>query len=195
MTQNLTLASTSAIRKNILENAGLKVASVAPKVDEDAAKIKLIDKSPQQLALGLAELKALSLQKPNELIIGADQTLSCNDILFNKPESVAAAREQLHQLRGKAHTLHSALACAENGKITWSICVDATLTMRNFSDACLDHYISECGADIITSVGSYKLEKQGVRLFEKIDGDYFTILGLPLLPLLAFLRSTGHIAS
>jgi septum formation protein len=184
----LILASTSKIRQAVLENAGLVISCKQPNLDEHAAKAKLGSISPKSLAQALAEQKSLSLECRDGIIIGADQTLSCNSTIFHKPKSLSAARAQLLELRGKTHSLHSALACAQNGKIIWSICDDARLTMRDFSNDYVDHYIKACGDDILSSVGSYKLEKQGVQLFEKIEGDYFTILGLPLLPLLAFLR-------
>jgi septum formation protein len=188
---SIILASTSPIRSSILLNAGIMFSCQPPNLDEKTAKLKLTEHSPKNLALHLAELKALSISKPNTLIIGADQTLSCEQVIFNKPKTQSSARSQLIALRGKTHTLHSALACAENGKIIWKICDEAHLTMRSFSDSFLESYIYDCGDDILSSVGSYQLEKQGVQLFEKLEGDYFTILGLPLLPLLTFLRGYG----
>ncbi len=190
---NIILASTSKIRSTILLNAGLSITCQKPALDEECAKAKLVNLSAKNLALALAELKALSTKIPNAIVIGADQTLSCNNIIFHKPESLSAARSQLNELRGQIHTLHSALVCAKNGSIIWSTCEEANLTMREFSDSFLETYLNTFSDDTINSVGSYQLEKQGVQLFEKIEGDYFTILGLPLLPLLAFLRDSGFL--
>jgi septum formation protein len=187
------LASTSTIRRAILENAGLEISCQTPMLDEAVEKTNLGCQSPKNLALRLAELKALSITSANTLVVGADQTLSCENIVFHKPESQTTAKLQLSELRGKTHILHSAATCALNGQIIWSICEEAHLTMRRFSDPFLDTYINACGDDILSSAGSYQLEKRGVQLFEKIEGDYFTILGLPLLPLLNFLREHGAI--
>lgn len=190
---NIILASTSKIRSTILINAGLSIRCQPPNLDEPAAKNKLGEISPKNLAMALAELKALSISNTNALVLGMDQILSCNQTVFNKPRSITEARAQLIALRGKTHTLYSAIACAQNGKIIWSICDDAHLTMRDFSDLFLQCYINACGDDILSAVGCYQVERQGMQLFEKIEGDYFTILGLPLLPLLAFLRGHGSL--
>jgi septum formation protein len=192
---HLILASTSKIRLTVLQNAGLGVICLPPELDEETAKIKLGQVTPKALAVALAEQKALSLKNPEAWVIGADQTLSCNNTIFHKPDTLGKARQQLQELRGKTHTLHSSLAVAHGGKIIWSICEDAHLTMRTFSDDFLERYISENGADLLTSVGSYKLERSGVQLFEKIEGDYFTILGFPLLPFLSFLREQKILAT
>jgi septum formation protein len=192
---HLILASTSKIRQTVLQNAGLHIACVPPALDEEAVKVKWGPLPPAKLAIRLAEEKALSLTSDTDFVIGADQTLSCDDILFHKPASIPAAHLQLTALRGKTHTLHSALACAHQGKIIWSICEEAHLTMRNFSDEYLELYLAANGLDLLTSVGSYKLEKHGVNLFDKIEGDFFTIMGLPLLPLLAFLREQKLVRS
>jgi septum formation protein len=191
----LILASTSKIRLTVLQNAGLTVICLPPELDEEAAKIKLGQISPKALAVGLAQQKALSLKNPEAWVIGADQTLSCNNSIFHKPETLDEARQQLRLLCGKTHTLHSSLAVAHGGEVIWSMCEDAHLTMRTFSDDFLEHYINENGADLLTSVGSYKLEKNGVHLFDKIEGDYFTILGFPLLPFLSFLREQKFLAT
>jgi septum formation protein len=190
---NIILASTSKIRNSILLNAGLSFSCQAPSLDEETAKSNLGDISAKNLASELAKLKALSIEATTGIVIGADQTLSCHNTIFHKPESLTAARSQLNELRGETHTLHSALACTQNGKIIWSTCEEAHLTMRNFSDSFLETYISVCGNDIQNAVGGYQLEKQGVQLFDEIEGDYFTILGLPLLPLLTFLRKSGFL--
>jgi septum formation protein len=190
---NFILASTSKIRSSILNNAGLTFISQTPGLDEETAKSNLGDISAKNLAIELAKLKALSVSAASGIVIGADQTLSYHNTIFHKPESLAAARSQLNELRGQTHTLHSAVACAQNGRIMWSTCEEAHLTMRNFSDLFLETYLNLCGNDIQNAVGGYQLEKQGVQLFDKIEGDYFTILGLPLLPLLTFLRNNGFL--
>jgi septum formation protein len=192
---HLILASTSKIRQTVLQNAGLTVICLPPELDEEAAKIKLGPVTPKALAIALAQQKALSLKNPDAWVIGADQTLSCNNTIFHKPETLEEARKQLQALRGKTHALHSSLAVAHGGKIIWSICEDAHLIMRTFSDDFLEQYISQNRADLLTSVGSYKLEKTGVQLFDKIEGDYFTILGFPLLPFLSFLREQKILAT
>jgi septum formation protein len=191
----LILASTSQTRRRILKNAGLTFDNSPPKLDEEAAKNLLSDLSPQEIALSLASQKALSLSEGPILILGADQTLSCQGQLFNKPRSLSEAEQQLKSLRGQHHILHSALSIAQNGQTIWTVCEDATLTMRQFSDAFAKSYIETCGAGLLNTVGGYQLEGVGAQLFEKIDGDYFTILGLPLLPCLAFLRSIKFITS
>jgi septum formation protein len=192
---HLILASTSKIRLTVLQNAGLTVICVPPELDEAAAKAQLGQASPMMLATSLAQQKALSLKSPDAWVIGADQTLSCQNTLFHKPETLDEAHQQLQALRGKTHTLHSSLAVARQGKIIWSICEHAHLTMRNFSDDFLQYYMTQNGTDLLTSVGSYKLEKNGVQLFDKIEGDYFTILGFPLLPFLSFLREQKILAT
>jgi septum formation protein len=193
----LILASTSKIRKQIMLNAGLNFKALQPNLDEKKAKQTLSNISPQNIAQRLSELKSLSLAThyPKSLIIGADQVLSLHDRLFHKPENLTEARQQLQSLRGKTHILHSSLAISQEHEIIWQYNESAKLMMRNFSDAFLDTYLNLNGSDILTSVGVYKLEHSGIQLFEKIEGDYFTILGLPLMPLLAFLRQHKHIAT
>ena len=184
------LASTSKIRSTILKNAGVPFTTEDSKLNEAAAKHSMADRSAKAQAMSLAELKAVRVSQrlPKELVIGADQTLGLGSKAFDKPNSLQETREQLLALRGKTHTLHSALACAIAGKTVWTFCGDAMLTMRNFSESFLDHYLTATADSYACSVGGYKLEEQGINLFEKIEGDYFTILGLPLLPLLSFLR-------
>jgi septum formation protein len=194
-TENLILASTSKIRAAILKNAGVSFTVREPTLDESKAKLQLLDVPPAQLAKDLAEQKALSLAPSSNLVIGADQTLSCEGQLYNKPSSLAEAHQHLLSLRGKTHALHSALAVAQQGKIIWSVCEDAHLTMRHFSEEFVEAYIEKSGSVLLHTVGAYQLENHGAQLFEKIDGDYFTILGLPLLPLLAFLRHITFIES
>lgn len=182
------LASTSAIRQQLLKNAGVVFSCQSPAVDEEEYKLKHCCLNPQELAVALAELKAKSIKSPNTIIIGADQTLSCNGRLFNKANTLEEAKTYLQALRGETHQLHSAISINLAGETQFSTVDSAHLTMRNFSDHFLDNYIASSGKEILSSVGCYQLEKQGAQLFEKIEGDYFTILGFPLLPCLAFLR-------
>ena len=145
----------------------------------------------------LAELKALKVsgRHAGALVIGADQVLTCEGRFFSKPETVAAAREQLLQLAGRAHVLSSAVCVARDGAIVWRDVQEARLTMRAFSDTFLDAYLAQAGADILGGVGAYHVEGLGIQLFSRIDGDTFTILGLPLLPLLDFLRTHGMVGA
>ena len=151
----------------------------------------------QTIAMSLAELKSLrvSQQFPNSLIIGADQTLGFNNQVFDKPGSIQDARQQLTLLRNNTHSLYSALNCTIADKTVWSFCGEAKLTMRSFSDEFLDQYLEKISESYASSVGGYKLEEIGINLFDHIEGDYFTILGLPILPLLDFLRQEKFIAS
>lgn len=194
-TQNLILASSSKIRKSILQNAGLKFKTRQPQFDETSAHQSLRAIPARAIAIFLAEQKALSLAAHRHLIMGADQTLSYQGNLYKKPNSIDQAHRQLLALRGGTHTLHSALAIAQDGRVIWTVCQEAQVTMRNFSDDFARTYIAACGTKLLNTVGSYQLESLGAQLFEKIEGDYFTILGLPLLPCLAFLRDIKFIAS
>lgn len=193
----LVLASTSSIRRELLTRSGLVFEAVRPDVDEDELKRGAESLSPGQLALSLAAAKAVSAanRMPGALVIGADQVLNLAGRTFDKPVSPAAARDQLSQLRGRSHVLETALCCAADGRVVWQHLGQATLVMRSFSDAFLDDYLARMGSDVTTSVGGYKLEGLGIQLFESIVGDYFTILGLPLIPLLDYLRRKGAIAA
>jgi septum formation protein len=190
----LILASTSSARRAVLEGAGVAFEAVRPGVDEDAAKAELLAKGagPREVAEALAERKAVAVSKARPgLVVGADQTLDLGGRLYDKADSLAAARSRLAELRGRTHQLHSAVAVAEGGQAVWAQTVSATLTMRDFSDAFLDDYLAREGPAALGSVGCYRLEGPGVQLFEAIDGDYFTILGLPLMGLLELLRARG----
>lgn len=194
----LVLASTSITRQRLLREAGLRFDSQAPGVDEDEVKVSLKAESAgaAQIAETLAELKALrvSARRPGALVIGADQVLDCNGVLFDKPPDLAHARAQLQALRGKTHVLATAVCVSQNGARLWHHNAQARLAMRPFSDAFLDDYLKAAGEDVLGSVGVYRLEGLGAQLFSRIDGDFFTILGLPLLPLLDFLRGRGVLA-
>jgi septum formation protein len=137
----------------------------------------------------------MARQRPGQLVLGADQTLAFGARLLNKPPNLGAARDQLRALRGRTHELHAAIALVRDGIVSFEHRDVARLTMRDFSDAFLDAYIDTAGDAVTASVGAYQLEASGIHLFERVEGDYFTILGLPLLPLLAHLRQQGHLAS
>jgi septum formation protein len=191
---NLILASTSAVRRALLTNAGLAYSAVSPGVDEDEAKARLLanGEGPAAIALALASAKALAVSHGTEgLVIGADQTLELDGELYDKVASIEAARERLRLLRGRTHQLHAGVTVAQSGAVMWRQRVTSQLTMRAFSDRFLDDYLAQEGQAALSSVGCYQLEAAGVHLFEAIEGDYFAILGLPLLSLLAFLRTRG----
>lgn len=191
-TPTLILASRSGVRAMLLENAGVHFRVEVSPVDEEAAK-EGFGGDGDALAAHLAELKAESVseQAGQQIVIGADQVLSCNGRLYDKPRHLKEARANLCEFRGNTHTLHSAVCVARGGKTEWSYVAQAHLTMRDFSDDFVDHYLRRCGEKVMKSVGCYQLEGPGIQLFERIDGDYFTILGLPLLPLFSHLRKEG----
>jgi septum formation protein len=180
----------------MLRRAGLVFTSAKPLVDEAALKHGARGLKPDALALHLAEAKAVSApnRNPDALVIGADQVLNLAGTVFDKPASISKAREQLRELAGRTHRLETAACCVRQEKIVWRHNSAATLTMRKLADAEIDAYLARIGDDALTSVGSYKLEGLGVQLFEAVEGDFFTILGLPLLPLLSFLRAEGAIS-
>ena len=190
----LILASGSAARRQILTGAGVPFGVQPADIDEEALKEALLAKGqpPIAIAQALARAKALARSKQTPgLVIGADQTLDLAGVLFNKAASLAEAEASLRLLRGKTHQLHSATALALNGQLVWQEVVSASLTMRDFSDRFLSRYLEQQGPAILSCVGGYQLESHGVQLFEQIEGDYFTILGLPLSGLLAQLRQWG----
>ena len=189
------LASTSNIRQTLLKQAGIVFTAVAPSCDEDALKIKLGPINPKSLAqtLALAKAESVSVAHPTAIIIGSDQTLDLHGQTLNKPHDLEDARKQLEMLRGQTHTLHSAIAIKRGENILFQTVSSAHLTMRDFSDRFLSTYLDLAGPEIHFSLGGYQLEYRGVQLFDDIDGDYFSILGLPLLPLLAFLRKIGEL--
>jgi septum formation protein len=193
----LVLASTSRIRGELLTKAGLVFEAVRPDVDENELKKASKALSPGALALSLAAAKAVSVanRMPDALVLGADQVLNLEGRAFDKPEDPEAARRQLVDLRGRRHVLETALCCALGDRLVWQHLGQANLTMRSFSDGFLDEYLRHMGPEVTTSVGAYKLEGLGAQLFDTIEGDYFTILGLPLLPLLDFLRRQGALAA
>lgn len=194
----VTLASTSSARQAILRNAGVVFTAVGSGVDEESAKAGLLAEgaSPREVADALAELKAfkVSTKRPG-LVIGSDQTLELDGVLFDKVDTVEAARERLIQLRGKVHKLHSAVVVARDGRPIWRVVETARLSVRPFSDAWLDGYLERNAPDVLSSVGCYFLEGEGVQMFDRIDGDYFSILGLPIVGLFDFLRLHGALAA
>jgi septum formation protein len=195
----LILASKSAARAAMLRQAGLAVDLVPADVDERALDEALAreGRDPAAIARALGEAKALAVSRahPDAVVIGADQTLALGPRRFSKPASMAAARDALVALRGRTHHLHSGVAVARGGEIVFSDVASAAMTMRPFSDAFLDAYLAGAGERLLSSVGCYQLEAEGIQLFERIEGDYFTILGMPLLPLLSALRAQGLAAT
>ena len=190
----LILASGSQARAQVLRGAGVAFAVEVPDVDEEAVKTRLLaqGEGPRGIAQALAEEKALAVSRSRPgLVVGADQTLEFEGLLHDKVADLPAARARLAQLRGKPHMLHAAVVAAEAGEPVWRECVSATLIMRDFSDAFLDDYLAAEGQAALGSVGCYRLEGPGAQLFSSIDGDYFAILGLPLLGLLDLLRRRG----
>ena len=189
---NVILASASKSRANLLRAAGVPYEIIPADVDEDSVKTTLRREgaSAQKCAETLAEFKAVkvSQSRPADLVIGADQMLECEGAWFDKPRDVEGARSHLTRLRGKTHTLPTSVAVALNGAVIWHHNAAPRMTVRDFSDTFMEAYLADVGEAVTSSVGAYHLEGRGAQLFTKIDGDFFTILGLPLLELLTFLR-------
>lgn len=196
---HIILASASTIRRQMLENAGIRVDALPARVDEDTirAALEAEGAKPRDIADALAEMKARKLgeRHPSSLVIGCDQILHYDGETWGKPETPDAARSQLQRLRGRTHRLVSAVVLYEQAKPVWRHVEEASLTMRSFSDGFLDDYIARNWDDIRHSVGAYQLEREGARLFAAVDGNHFTILGLPLLPLLNYLSQRGFISA
>jgi septum formation protein len=190
-TYPLILASQSRTRQALLTNAGISLEAVPADIDERELQQNSGLSAPGEIAALLARRKAVSvsLQQPGRFVVGADQTLARGARLFAKPAGRAQAAEQLRALAGGSHELHSAVAVVHDGKILFEAVNIARMTMRQLGEREIDAYLDAAGEAVTTSVGAYQLEGLGVHLFERIEGDHFTILGLPLLPLLAFLRS------
>jgi len=192
----LILASQSRARQMLLSNAGIVFEIVPADVDERAIQQQSGAFAPGDIARLLAGEKALTVaaQRAGHVVIGADQTLALGEMLFSKPDSRTQAVQQLRALAGQTHELHSGIAVAQDGKILFEHVALARLTMRRLGSSEIRAYLDEAGDSVTSSVGAYQLEGLGVHLFEHIEGDHFTILGLPLLPLLAFLRSRSWLA-
>lgn len=191
----LLLASTSKTRLKLLQDISLPVETQGADVDERAieAGLQKDGADPVQVALALARAKASDVAQKNHdrWVVGADQTLALGAEQFHKPVSIAGARDHLQRLRGKTHQLHSAIVCMNVGREVFAHVESAHLTMRNFGDDFLEAYLGAAGSAVLQSVGAYQLEGLGIHLFDKVEGDHSTILGLPLLPLLAFFRQAG----
>jgi septum formation protein len=194
----IVLASKSPSRAAVLRGAGVAFETADSGVDEAAIKAELAAEGadPRQVAERLAKLKATSVSARQEgFVVGADQTLDLDGVLFDKAATRAEARDRLLALRDRTHSLHAAVAVAKNGSVVWNLTESPRLTMRAFSEAFLDAYMAGAGEALLGSVGGYYLEGLGAQLFERIEGDYFAVLGLPLLPLLGFLRGEGALPS
>jgi septum formation protein len=192
----LVLASKSEVRRAILEAAGLPVESIPADIDERAIEKNAGASEARDVAMLLAreKAKAVARRMPGRLVLGADQTLSLGKERFSKPADRAAARGQLLKLRGKTHELCSGIALIRDAAVLFADCAVARLTMRNFSEPFLQAYLETAGTSVSQSVGGYQLEKSGIQLFETIEGDHFTILGMPLFSLLPFLRAQKFLA-
>lgn len=191
MSLAITLASTSKSRRTLLAAAGVEAESVAPNVDEEAFRNSMrANKLPvRDQAMQLAELKAMRVSAGRSgLVIGGDQMLALGEAAFDKPADLEGARNHLRQLSGKSHTLETAIVICEDGAPIWRHLARPKLTMRPLTEEFIETYVSTCGDALLSTVGAYQLEGPGAQLFTRIEGDYFSILGLPLLPLLDYLR-------
>lgn len=197
MPSSLVLASSSPFRRQLMENAGLQFLAQAADIDERAieAPLEAAGASPDEVALELARAKALDVshKNPAKLVIGSDQTMSLGSRVYHKPKDRAAAKDHLLSLSGKTHRLNSAVAFARDGQVIWEHVAHADMAVRPLTDEFVERHLARVGDKALKSVGAYQLEGEGIQLFEKIDGDYFTIIGLPLLAVLGELRRLGEI--
>jgi septum formation protein len=193
----LVLASQSKARRALLGAAGVAIEVKPASIDERAveARAELGDAGAVAALLAREKARAVAVVDPERMVLGADQTLALGERRFSKAADRAGAREQLRALRGKTHTLHSAVAIMRAGTLLFEHVDAAHLTMRAFSDAFIESYLDAVGESACASVGGYQLEGMGIQLFERVEGDHFTVLGLPLLPLLQWLRRAGHLAA
>ncbi len=192
------LASGSASRRSLLQNAGVEAACIKPNVDEDSAKaaFRAENMSVRDQAMRLAEMKAMKVSLQHEgLAIGGDQMLALGNEAFDKPVDLDGARSHLTKLSGKTHTLETAIVVCENGRPVWRFLARPRLTMRSLSPEYIDAYVDDVGQPLLSTVGAYQLEGLGAQLFTSIEGDYFSILGLPLLPLLDYFRTRGVLSA
>ena len=197
MNKPVVLASGSPFRRKMLEDAGIFVEAIPADIDERAVESAIEGSgiTPGELAIILAEAKAVDVSQrlPDRLVIGADQTLSLGDEVLHKPRDMEEARRRLLAMSGRVHQLNSGVVIARNGTVLWRHVSVARLTMRELDPAFVGRHLSRVGEKALSSVGAYQIEAEGIQLFEKIEGDHFTIVGLPLLPLLAELRKLGEI--
>ena len=193
MDDSIVLASESAARAALLRGAGVAFEALPARIDEAAVKAAGLAEgaSAEDVALVLASMKAARVRVPGRVVVGADQMLVCEGRWFDKPDSIEAARRQLMQLRGKSHELVTAVVCMKDGVEIWHHVARPRLLMRSFSDAFLEDYMVREGDAVLACVGGYRLEGLGVQLFDAVEGDHSAVLGLPLLPLLGFLRQHG----
>ena len=198
---HIILASGSTTRRAMLEAAGVTFDVIPADVDEPALRSAFTQQHPQAMSKNIAEMLAaakalsVSLSEPESLVIGSDQVLDIDGELLSKPGDDAGVRATLQKLSGKTHALYAAVMLARGGQLLWTASDTAQLTVRSLSQAFIDDYITHAGSGVRSSVGAYQIEGFGIQLFDRIDGDHFTILGMPLLPLLAELRSQGAIAA
>jgi septum formation protein len=197
VTEKLILASGSPFRKAMLENAGITVEAIPADLDERALEAPLAESgaSPEEVALVLAEAKAVAVSEehPGRLVLGCDQTLSLGDEVFHKPADMEGARRHLLKLSGQTHQLNSAVVLVRDGATLWRHVAVASLTMRELDPGFIGRHLARVGNKALSSVGAYQIEGEGIQLFDKVEGDHFTIVGLPLLPVLAELRELGAI--
>lgn len=194
MALDVILASGSESRRRLLANAGVEAVAVRPNIDEDAAKaaMRQAATSVRDQAMQLAELKVIKVSRARPgLVIGGDQMLSIDDDALDKPKDLDEAKSHLRRLSGRSHRLETAIVVADGGAVIWRHLARPKLTIRTLSEAFIDNYVADCGDALLTTVGAYQLESKGAQLFSHIEGDYFSILGLPLLPLLDYLRTRG----
>ncbi|MBN7806320.1 Maf-like protein [Agrobacterium rosae] len=197
MTPDLILASSSASRQMLMRNAGLSFSVQPADIDERSvdARLEKEGATPDRIAVELAKAKALAVSalNPDAIVLGCDQTMSLADRIYHKPKDMTEAHANLMSLSGKTHRLNCGAALARNGEIIWDIVTIADMTVRELDAAFVDRHLERVGTKVLSSVGAYQLEGEGIQLFTAIEGDYFTILGLPLLPLLTKLRELGLI--